>query len=152
MSDQVAEIRRLLELEYHQVRARIDALENIRFRLKEWAISIPGVLIGLGIGSGKRAIVLLCLPVAVLLAAVESDYLVRLQAFTARSDEIEAVMESVRRNGYSTDAEAYVFGVRAVSRLGYSLTKPPPIFGRQSRAGLAYVVIVVGAVVAAIVI
>jgi hypothetical protein len=152
MSDQIAETRRLLELEYGQVRAKLDALEVNRFHVKEWSISLSSVLIALGINAGKRAVVLLCLPVAIVFALVEADYLVREQSLTARSDELEAVMESVRRNGYSAEAQTYVFGIRAVSRRGYSLKQPPPMFGTNSKAGFAYVLIILAAVVATIII
>src|SRR4051794_27530697 len=121
MSDPLAETKWLLELEYTQIRTRADAMETMRFRIKEWGISLSGILLGLGISTGTRAVVLLCVPMALLLAQVEADYLVRQRWLTARSDQLEAVMEAVRRHGYGPEAQSYVFGLRNVSRAGYSM-------------------------------
>jgi hypothetical protein len=149
VSDQLAETRRLLEFEYHHVRTRLDQLENLRFRVKEWAISISGILIALGINAGQQSVVLLCIPVALVLAMVEADYLARLQALDARSNELEGTIEAIRRDPSSIEAEAYVFGMRAVPPARQTVKGFAEMFGGQSRAGFAYVLIVIGALVAA---
>jgi hypothetical protein len=150
MCDVSEETRRLLELEYLQVRGKIDRLDQARFTLKGWAITITGALMALGVQAGRASVVLLSLLVAVPMALVEADYLARQQSLTDRSDHIEGVMESMRRHGYGPEARAYVFGTRAVSLRGASLRRMPEMFGGRSRAGNLYAVIVVAVIVVAL--
>jgi hypothetical protein len=151
MCDEAQETRRLLELEYQQVRAKIDRLDQARFTLKGWAITLTGALVALGVQAGNRWVVLLSLLVAVPMALVEADYLARQGSLTERSDHIEDVMESIRRDGYGPKARAYIFGMRAVSLRGASMRRLPEMFGGRSRAGALYLLIIVAAVTVALV-
>jgi hypothetical protein len=108
-------------------------------------------LLALGFGRSHRWITLLSLPVAVLLGLIEADYLLRQDALRMRSDDLEEVMESLRRQAPHDRVDAYVFGLRAVSRLGYSGHGFPRMFGSRSRAGWAYATIMLVTVVSVII-
>jgi hypothetical protein len=41
MPEELEYTKKLLEIEYAQVRSRIDATNDIRFKLKGWAITLP---------------------------------------------------------------------------------------------------------------
>jgi hypothetical protein len=151
MPDELEYTKKLLEIEYAQVRSRIDAVDDTRFKLKGWAIGLSTGLLALGFNRGQRWIMLLSLPVAVLLCLIEADYLLRQDALRRRSDDLEEVMEALRRHGPHERVDSYVFGVRTISPAGYSGHGFPRMFGSRSRAGWAYVTIVVITVVSVII-
>jgi hypothetical protein len=143
MPDDLEYTKKLLEIEYTQIRDRIEAIEDTRFKLKGRAVTLSSALLALGLNKGQRWVMLLSLLVACSLFLVEADYLLRRDALTRRGNEVEEVMESVRRHGQCAAVESYVFGMRAASTQGVSGMRFPGMFGRQSRAGLVYVLIAV---------
>jgi hypothetical protein len=141
-------VTKLLEIEYAQVRSRIDAIDDIRFKVKGWAITLSSALLALGFNRGQAWIMGLSVLVAVAMCLIEADYLVRQDALLSRSDRLEEVMEHLRRHG---EADAYVFGLRAVSQQGASWRRFPRMFGGRSRAGLTYALIAAASTVGLIV-
>jgi hypothetical protein len=150
MPDEMEYTKRLLEIEYAQVRSRLDAVEDIRFKLKGWAVTLSSAFLALGFNKGQRWAMLLSLLVASILFLVEADYLARHDALLRRSDELEEVMERVRRDGQCEQVDSYVFGLRTTPLLGVSARRFPHMFGRRSRAGYAYVFIVIATVIGVI--
>jgi hypothetical protein len=150
VSEDLEYTKKLLEIEYAQVRTRINAVEDIRFKLKGWAITLSTALLALGFSRGQRWIMVLSLPVAVLLFLIEADYLLRQEALRKRSDDLEDMMESLRRSGPPDRVDSYSFGMRAIPLGGYSGHGFPRMFGSRSRAGWAYITMVIVAVVSMI--
>jgi hypothetical protein len=142
--------KRLLELEYAQVRSRIDTIDDVRFKLKGWAVTLSSALLALGLNKGQRWVMLLSLLIAASLFLVEADYLLRRDALTKRSNELEEVMECVRRYGQREAVDAYVFGLRMTPTKGVTERRLPQMFGSQTRAGFAYVLIVVATVISVV--
>lgn len=148
--DELAETNRLLELEYHKVWDKIGSLEEGRHRIKGWAITATAAVLALGVNARRPALILLGLLVAVPMGVVESDYLVRQQAFLDRNAELERHLESIRRHGLDAAARAYVFG------LGPTVDQRPAglrwriMFSRRSNAGYLYLILVVVTVSAAV--
>jgi len=145
-------VRTLLEIEYAQVRSRMDTTDDIRFKIKGWAITLSSALLALGFNKGEGWIMVLSLLVAITMCLVEADYLVRQNALSARSDQLEEVMEHIRRYGQDAEVDAYVFGLREIRREGVSWRRFPNMFGSRSRAGLTYVLIAITSVIGLIVI
>lgn len=143
---------KLLEIDYAQVRARIDAIDDIRFKIKGWAITVSSALLALGFNKRQGWIMLLSLLVATANCLVEADYLLRQDALLARSDELEEVMENIRRYGRNAEVDAYIFGLREVSLRGASWRRLPRMFGGRSRAGITYVLIAIASVIGLILI
>ena len=143
MSDEWEYTRKLLEIEYGQVRGRLATLDDIRFKLKGWAVTLSTAFLALGFSKGQRWVMLLSLLAAALLFLVEADYLLRQESLQRRSDKLEQVMECLRRDPRSDEVETYVFGLRAVSRQGVTGRRFPQMFGSRSRAGFAYLFIAI---------
>jgi len=146
MSDEWEYTKKLLEIEYGQVRGKLTTVDDIRFKLKGWAVTLSTAFLALGFSKGQRWVMLLSLLSAALLFLVEADYLVRQESLQRRSASLEGVMECLRRNPQSNEVESYVFGLRAVSSLGVSGRRFPQMFGSRSRAGFAYLFIAIATV------
>ncbi|GGJ94209.1 hypothetical protein GCM10010123_25080 [Pilimelia anulata] len=140
-------VTKLLEIEYAQVRTRIDAIDDIRFKVKGWAITLSSALLALGVNKNQGWIMGLSLLVAAGMCLIEADYLIRQDALLARSDQLEDMMEHIRRRGVDVEVDEYVFGLRAVSLKGVSWRHFPRMFGSRSRAGSTYVLIAIASVI-----
>lgn len=112
MSEDLNEVKRLLALEYEQVRKKINIFDDMRFKVKGWCITVAGGLLFLGVNSHHPSICFVALGAAWVFGYIELIYVSREHILFDRSDYLEAVMESIRRNGYTSEADAYVFGIR----------------------------------------
>ena len=149
MTDELEETKRLLELEYHKAWDKVGSLEEARHRIKGWAITATAGILALGANARRPPIILLGLLVALPMAFVESNYLVRQQAFLDRSEELEGIMEAIRRNGLCPEAQAYVFGLGATLGRRSSGRRFRLLFSRRSSAGFLYVILVVATIAVA---
>jgi hypothetical protein len=117
MASNVDEVKRLLALEYEQVRSKIDTLDDMRFKIKGWCLTVAGGLLFLTINSGRAAICILALVGTCLFCYMEVIYISQEQILFDRSDYLEGVMESLRRDGkIGPQADSYVFGIRHAFR------------------------------------
>jgi hypothetical protein len=147
MAEELDYTKHLLEIEYTQVRSRLDAIDDIRFKLKGWAVTLSSAFLALGFNKNQWWVMLLSLLVASLLFLVEADYLLRQESLLDRSNRLEEVMEGIRRNGQCDEVESYSFGLKAISLQGLSSTHFPHMFGSRSRAGFTYLFIAIATLV-----
>ena len=152
MPEELDYTKHLLDIDYAQVRSRIDAIDDIRFKLKGWAVTLSSAFLALGFNKNQRWVMLLSLLVASLLFLIEADYLLRRESLLRRSDRLEELMESIRRNEQGGEIESYSFGLRAISSLGVSGLRFPQMFGSRSRAGFTYVFIALATVISMVVV
>lgn len=141
MPEELDYTKHLLDVDYAQVRSKIDLIDDIRFKLKGWAVTLSSAFLALGFNKNEQWIMLLSLLVASLLFLVEADYLLRRQSLLGRSDRLEELMECIRRKGQCEETASYSFGLRAISPLGVSGLRFPQMFGSRSRAGFTYLFI-----------
>jgi hypothetical protein len=152
MSEELDYTKHLLEIDYAQVRSKLDAIDDIRFKLKGWAVTLSSAFLALGFNKNQRWVMLLSLLVASLLFLIEADYLLRRESLLRRSDRLEELMESIRRNEQDAEMESYSFGLRAISSRGVSGWRFPQMFGSRSRAGFTYVFIALATVISMVVV
>jgi hypothetical protein len=99
MANNVDEVKRLLALDYEQARRKIDTLDDMRFKIKGWCLTVAGSLLFLTIDSGRVAVCILALVGTCLFCYMELMYVSQEQLLFDRSDYLEDVMESLRRDG-----------------------------------------------------
>jgi hypothetical protein len=121
MADDLDEAKRLLALEYDQIRKKIDTFDTMRFQVKGWCLTVAGGLLFLAINSSRAAICFLALAATWFFAYIEIIYINRQQMLFDRSDYLESIMESARRGGPNgAQLDSYVFGVR------FAFPRPTP--------------------------
>ncbi|GIJ46581.1 hypothetical protein Val02_34670 [Virgisporangium aliadipatigenens] len=138
MSDDRPALIDLLRLEYERLQSSNDKYDDQRFKIKGWAITVAGALFALGANTKAPALPLAGAFLVLLFAYLEVMFMRLQTVIVARSNEVESLLESLRRNGPGPEHDAYVFGIGKVFMIPFSVRMIPKLVRNRQHISVFY--------------
>jgi hypothetical protein len=128
--DDLAEARRLLQLEYETAIGSIATFDDQRGRIKWWTIAVAGAVLALAVNSHNWLPGIIAAAAVIFFAYMDIVYMAVQQKIIDRSHELENYMEAARRGEFAK-VNKYIFGIGAAHHRKYSWRQVRDIlFGR----------------------
>jgi hypothetical protein len=144
MGSSTEEVKRLLLIEYEQVRSKVAIFDGMRFQVKAWAVTSGSAILFLALNAKKPSLGVLGVAAVLMFAYIELVYMARQEVLFRRSDELESIMEALRRDPDCMAGERYVFGIRCAFP-GESLWRMfPGLIRRHNQATVLYLGLIMG--------
>jgi hypothetical protein len=142
-------------MEYDRLQASIDKYDDQRFKIKGWAITAAGALFAFGVNMTQPALVAVGALLVLFFGYLEVMTMGVQAAVIARSNEVEGLLESARRDGVGPEHDAYVFGIGKVFVVPFLVRSVPRLIRHRKHitsfyAGLT-VAMVAGAILLAVI-